>query len=140
MEQSCLQQDTQKQSRYAGLIPFKPGQTGNPGGKPVNARNALKNKFLKSLAEDFDQNGERAIQRLREESVADYIRAIVALMPKELEVSRSLDDLTDEQLAAAVIAARALLAPQDIGTGTAIPFEAQPIEVVPTVSETTGVP
>ncbi|HPP29052.1 MAG TPA: DUF5681 domain-containing protein [Phycisphaerae bacterium] len=26
--------DTEKQSRYRGLKPFKPGQSGNPGGRP----------------------------------------------------------------------------------------------------------
>lgn len=94
---------------------FKPGLSGNPGGKPVNARNALKNKFLSRLAKDFDDHGKSAIVEMREKDPSSYIRAIVALMPKELEISRPLDELSDEQLNAALIAARAILAAQSSG-------------------------
>ena len=63
------------------LRPFKPGQSGNPGGKPTGARNFLQARFLKEMAEDFDANGRKAIERMREERPADYIRAIASLMP-----------------------------------------------------------
>lgn len=102
----------------ANLKSYKPGQTGNPGGKPVNSRNALQKKFLYDLAKDFDKNGKQAIVEMREKDPSSYIRAIVALMPKELEISRPLDELSDEQLNAALIAARAILAAQSAGNDT----------------------
>lgn len=116
---------------------FKPGQSGNPGGKPVAARNRLQGSFLNTLADDFDANGKAAIVKCREDDPAAYIRAIVALMPKEIELTRQFDDLTDEQLAAAVIAARSLAAAIGIdpGEGTAVPPLHQPAENVSALSE-----
>lgn len=104
---------------------FKAGQVTNPGGKPKGARNRLQGKFLNDLADDFDKHGKKAIQSMREERPAEYIRAIASLMPKELEISRPLDELSDEQLNAAVIAARAILNAQDMGTGISEEAESQ---------------
>ena len=110
--------DTQKQSRahpnqLAALRPFKPGQSGNPGGKPTGARNFLQARFLKEMAEDFDAHGRQAIEQMRTERPADYIRAIASLMPKELEVkTTAMDELTDEALDAALVAVQAILEAQ----------------------------
>jgi len=121
---------------------FKPGQSGNPGGKPVAARNALQKKFLYELAKDFDEHGKQAIVDMRENDPSSYIRAIVALMPKELEISRPLDELTDEQLDAAIIAARAILtaqssgSPENMGSGEKPKSAKKQAKVVSTVPET----
>ena len=114
---------------------FKPGQSGNPGGKPKGARNRLQGAFLNALADDFDQHGKRAIERCRDEDPAAYLRAIVALMPKELEISRPLDDLTDDELAAALAAVRAIEAARDPGAGDRAATGAQPAAGVPTLPE-----
>lgn len=101
----------------ANLKPFVKGTSGNPGGKPKGSKNRLQGDFMRRLADDFERFGIYAIARVRRNDPAAYIRAIASLMPKELEISRPLDDLTDEQLNAALIAARALLAAQDFGAG-----------------------
>lgn len=103
--------------QLANLKPIEKGVTLNPGGKPVGARNRLQGDFLRTMAEDFAQHGKEAIVTMRTEKPSEYIRAIVSLMPKELEISRPLDDLTDEELNAAVIGARAILKAQypDLG-------------------------
>lgn len=119
----------------AALKPFKPGQSGNPGGKPKGARDRLQGKFLNALADDFEENGKDAIQRCRVEDPSAYIRAIVALMPKELEITRPLDDLSDEQLDAAYVAVRALLAAQAPGDGAGAAEAAQPATGLPAVHE-----
>lgn len=106
-------------------VGFKPGTSGNPGGKPVGTRNRLQGDFMKLLSEDFAAHGKSAIVKMREERPAEYIRAIASLMPKELEISRPLDELSDEQLNAAVIAARAILNAQDMGAGISEEAESQ---------------
>ena len=60
-------------SNLATLIPFKPGQSGNPGGKPVAARNRITAKFLYELADHFDENGRAAIQKVFEEKPDRYL-------------------------------------------------------------------
>jgi hypothetical protein len=112
--------------QLANLKPIKPGEIRNPGGKPVGSRNRLQGDFMRKMADDFEKHGKKAIETMREEKPAEYIRAIASLMPKELEISHPLDDLSDEQLNAAVIAARAILAAQDMGAGIDEAAELQP--------------
>ena len=103
--------------------PIAPGETRNPGGKPVGARNRLQGDFLRAIADDFATHGKRAIVTMREEKPAEYIRAIASLMPKELEITRPLDDVSDDELNAAITAVRAVIAAQDISARTGITEE-----------------
>ena len=96
------------------LRPFSPGQSGNPGGKPVAARNKLQGDFVKALADDFAMHGEKAIQEMRKNDPSGYIRIIASLMPKEFEAQRPLDEFADDELDAAITTIRAILAAQDI--------------------------
>jgi hypothetical protein len=84
------------------LIPFRPGQSGNPGGKPVHARNHLSGRFLSELAEDFDQYGRAAIVACRKRSPSRYLAIIAAVLPKELmfERDRTPAEYSDEELTA----------------------------------------
>jgi hypothetical protein len=81
---------------------FKPGQTGNPGGKPVATRNRIQTNFLNTLAADFDKHGKKAIEDAREKDPMGYVKALVALMPKQFEQTQPLDDLTDAELTAGI--------------------------------------
>jgi hypothetical protein len=98
---------------------MKPGETRNPGGKPVGARNRIQGAFLNQLADDFDAHGKQAIVEMRERDPSSYIRAIVALMPKELEIKRPLEEMSDDELAAGVAALQSFLAAQGAGEGAA---------------------
>lgn len=122
-------------SRDNLMPPWKPGVSPNPGGKPVGARNRLQGAFLKALADDFDEHGRKAIEACRTQDPSAYVRAIVALMPKELEISRGLDELSDEQLDAALIAARALLAASDPGEGAGEAQGTEPAAGLPPLHE-----
>ncbi len=64
------------------------------------ARNRLQGNFVRALADDFEQHGRQAIVRAREEDPLGYLRVIAGLMPKELEVSRPLEDIAEEELLA----------------------------------------
>lgn len=94
---------------------FKKGQSGNPGGKPIGARNKLQGAFLNTLAEDFEKDGKQAIIDMRINEPAQYIRCVASLMPKELEVTKPLDDLTDDELARAIATLKQFFDSEGIG-------------------------
>ena len=81
---------------------FKPGQSPNPGGKPVGSRNKLQGDFMRALSEDFAAHGKAAIAQCRAEKPDVYLRIVASLFPNELEVKRPLDDLSDEELENAI--------------------------------------
>jgi len=56
------------EKKLSNLKPFKPGQSGNPKGRPKGARNRLGTQFLEALQADFNQFGCQAIALVREEA------------------------------------------------------------------------
>lgn len=95
---------------------FKPGQSGNPGGKAAGTRNRISAAFLHALADDFDAHGRDAIRRTREEEPGTYVKVCAGLLPKQIEQTNPLDDLTDAQLHAAIALLQSQLA-QDAANG-----------------------
>jgi hypothetical protein len=103
---------------------FQPGQSGNPGGKPKAARNRLTVQFLTVLADDFEKFGKEAMENAREKDPMGYVKAIASLMPKQVEQSQPLDDLTDAELTAGIALLRARLS-GEAGEGTRQAGESQ---------------
>lgn len=96
---------------------FKPGQSGNPGGKPAGSRNRLTRDFLYALAEDFEKHGKDAIETCRTERPDVYIKVIAALCPKEVEIKRPLQEMEDAELLAAVRALQGFLDARAVTNG-----------------------
>ncbi|WP_143279125.1 DUF5681 domain-containing protein [Bradyrhizobium sp. C9] len=76
---------------------FKPGQSGNPAGRPKGSRNKLGEEFIQKLYADFQEHGEAAIVKVRTEKPDAYLKVIAGILPKELKITNE-SDLTDEQL------------------------------------------
>ena len=87
---------------------FPKGHTGRPAG----TKNKLTNDFLTALAKDFAEHGEVVIKLVRIEEPATYFKALVSLMPKELQLStdNELSGLSDDELAEAIEHIKALRA------------------------------
>jgi Family of unknown function (DUF5681) len=80
------------EGKNRNLIPFKPGQSGNPRGRPKGSRNKLGEEFLAELYNAFETNGRAAIERV-------VLRIIASLIPKEVKSTSSpFDALSDEEL------------------------------------------
>jgi hypothetical protein len=102
---------------------FKPGNNANPGGKPAGARNRLQGDFMRELAEDFAEHGKNAIVACRIEKPDVYVKVIASLMPKEFEIKRPLEELSEDELVAGVAALQSYLATQGNGVGVANPTQ-----------------
>lgn len=64
---------------------FKPGQSGNPAGKPKGARNKLQEAFWKDFAGAWEQHGASALLKVATEDPATFVKVAASVMPKEIE-------------------------------------------------------
>jgi hypothetical protein len=118
-----------KARSLANLKPLKPGHGNTFFVRPVTSRNRLQNKFLSALADDFEMHGKRAIERARIQDPMGYVKAVVALMPKQFEQTTPLQDLTDQELERGIEFLKSKLAISD-GKGDRAP---------PLIEQTNGV-
>jgi hypothetical protein len=64
--------------------PFRPGQSGNPRGRPKGSRNKLTETLISTIADDFAEHGAAAIARVRAEDPTMYLRIVSTLVPRDL--------------------------------------------------------
>lgn len=76
-------ENTANEQRVVGR-PFKPGQSGNPAGRPKGARSKLGEAFVDALLNDWQTNGVQAIIDMREDRPGDYVKVVASLLPKEI--------------------------------------------------------
>lgn len=75
---------------------FKPGQSGNPAGRPKGARSKLGEAFITAMYEDFQKYGVEVIEAVRTEKPDQYLKVVASILPKEIEAGEKLSDtLTD---------------------------------------------
>jgi hypothetical protein len=118
---------------------YKPGQSGNPAGRPRNARNKISTAFLEALAADFEEHGAAAIKIMRMEKPADYVRVIASLMPRELEItSTQLTEVSDDELDVFIAYARERLLERssaiDVRSGEGEEINGEPVKLLPALS------
>lgn len=97
---------------------FKPGQSGNPGGKPRGSRNRLTTKFLFELCADFEAHGAQAIIDARTSDPLGYVKLVGSLLPKQVEQVQPLEEIHDADIAAAIAILQAARAAEDVAAGT----------------------
>lgn len=73
--------------KQANPTSFKPGQSGNPTGRPKGARSKLGEDFVKALQQDFKAHGISVIEKVREDKPDAYLKVIASILPKEVTVN-----------------------------------------------------
>lgn len=78
---------------------FKPGQSGNPAGRPKGARSKLSEAFVADVYENWLANGPSTLEQVRVDKPEVYVKVVASILPQQLHVTVSeLDELTDDQL------------------------------------------
>jgi hypothetical protein len=87
---------------------FPKGMSGNPSGRPLNARTKFSKELIEAFAGHFSVHGAAAIQHCFEEQPSTYLSLAMKLIPQEVrvEAARALDEMPDSELIAVVVAAK----------------------------------
>jgi hypothetical protein len=90
----------------------RPAARLRPGGAAGHLKAVkISEAFIARLHADFVQHGASAIERVREERPADYLKVIASILPKELHVQDvSLEDMSDDELMDILAALRSFVA------------------------------
>jgi hypothetical protein len=95
----CRSDNTEKQQR--NLIPYKPGQSGNPKGRPQGSRNKLTEQFIRDLCKAWEEYGAAALTTAAYTSPVEFCNMVARLMPRDVEVTvthMKAEQMSDDQL------------------------------------------
>src|SRR6516164_8338164 len=80
-----LSDNTEKKQR--NLIPYKPGQSGNPKGRPKGSRNKLSEQFFRDLCDVWDAFGKPALMAMAWTHPVEFVRLVAQFIPKDVELT-----------------------------------------------------
>ncbi len=87
MEKSITQSGgVETPEKHRGLRePWKPGESGNPAGRPKGSRNELSEEFVAEVYADWCEHGAVAIQTVRETRPDVYVKVVASLLPRQVQ-------------------------------------------------------
>lgn len=98
---------------------WQPGVSPNPAGRPKGSRHKLGAAFIDDLYAAWQTQGKDVIARVIAERPHEFIKSVASILPKEIEVkTTTVQELSDDDIAAALIALRSVGAFAGLGDGT----------------------
>src|SRR6516162_2180772 len=96
---------------------FAPGWSGNPGGSLEATGRSFNKDFLLALAADFKKHGSAAIEKVREQQPAAYMKICALWVPREMQIEHCGGGkaMSDERITAAIEAIEGWLAARSAG-------------------------
>jgi len=86
---------------------FIKGQSGNPAGKPRDARNKLTRVVLEDILAHWNEpvpenpnvrKGPEALQAAWRQKPIEYAKLVLSVMPKELAIENVMSDMSDQDI------------------------------------------
>ena len=76
-----------KQGGNTGLAPpWKPGQSGNPVGRPLGARSKFSEAACADALADWTAHGGEVLTRVRATDPSTYLRVLFSIIPRQMQV------------------------------------------------------
>jgi hypothetical protein len=86
------------------LTQFKPGQSGNPKGRPQGSRNKLSEMFFRDLCDAWQAFGKPALMTAAWTHPVEFVRVVASLIPRELEATTTVTERMSNAQLEAIIA------------------------------------
>jgi Family of unknown function (DUF5681) len=70
-----------------GMVPWKPGQSGNPAGRPIGSRQKISEALLADLHDVWAEHGKSVLQRLAVTEPGKLASIAYGLLPRDIFVT-----------------------------------------------------
>lgn len=73
-------------------MPWKPGQSGNPAGRPRGKRDAITQAFLNDLEDAWRRHGPRALDEAAETDPVAFCKLTASLVPRDIKLTTDVGE------------------------------------------------
>ena len=109
--------------------PWKPGESGNPAGRPRGSRHKLSEVFLGEVCTAWQEQGRAAIDAMIAKNPADFVRVVASLVPRQFDLSPQdpYGDIGDDELEEILTVLRSAIAERKAALDDSAAGDGQPL-------------